>query len=85
MCHISMDLSQQALQTNEKFFFKIQRLSFLNFGRKSKYIQKNSEAWILVNQFAMSYKWMDLSQRSLQTNGNFFQISNSFLNFWPKT
>ena len=29
---------------------------------------------------------MDLSQRALQTNGKlFFQISNSFTNFWLKT
>ena len=29
---------------------------------------------------------MDLSQQGLKTNGKlFFQISNSFSNYWPKT
>ena len=42
MCCISMDSSQQALQTNEKLFFKFQ-ISFLNFAKKQKIFRKISK------------------------------------------
>ena len=43
MCYVPMDSSQRALQNNEKLFFEYQ-ISFRNFGRKLKNIQKNCEA-----------------------------------------
>ena len=60
----------------ECFFFEFQ-ISFRNFGRKLKNIQKNRrrEYW----QIAMCYTSIDSSQPALQTNEKFFfQISESF-------
>ena len=54
-----------------KSFFKFQ-ISFLNFGQKTKNIQKNREVAMCIDQIAMCYISMDLSQQALQTNGKLF-------------
>ena len=38
-----------------------------------------------IDQIAMCYISMDSSQRAIQTNVFFFQISNQSLKFWPIT
>ena len=45
------------------------QISLRNFGRKPKNIQKNG---VNIDQIAMCYISMDLSQRAQQTNGKLF-------------
>ena len=63
-CYISMNSSQQALQTNDIQIFKI-------LAEKLKKIQTNGEAWILIGLQCV-YISMDSTQQALQTNGTIF-------------
>ena len=72
-----MNSSQQALQTNGKFFLKF-RIRFRIFGRNPKFFQKNSEAWILIKLQYVIYQWIRLNELYKQMK-SLFRIS--FLNF----
>ena len=78
-----MDSSQQALQINEKLFYKFQ-ICFRNVDRKPKNIQKNSsEAWILIKVKCDIYQWIWLDKLyklwSFFSNfGIIFRISCNF-------
>ena len=65
MCYKTMDSNQRAaLQTNETFFSNFKSIFFLNFGQKTKNIQKSRG--VNIDQIGMSYISMDSSQRALQ-------------------
>ena len=69
-----MNLSQQALQTDESFF----QIRFWNFGRKPKNIWMNSEALILIKVHCVIYQWIRLNKLYKLMERFFFQISESF-------
>ena len=70
-----MDLSQRALQTTEKFFFKFQ-ICIRNFGLKPKNFETNTEALILIKLQCVIYQWICLRKLYKQLESLF---SNSFL------
>ena len=73
MFYISMDSSQQALQTYGRLFFKFQ-ISLQNFGWKPKNIQKIREVWILIKLQCFIYQWISLNKLYKLANGKLFSI-----------
>ena len=83
ICYISMDSSQQALQSNGKFFFSnFELASFWNFGKSVKY---SKELWVVnIDQIAIRYMSMDSSQRDLQTCRKLFSNFEFVFKFLAK-
>ena len=76
MHYISMDLSRQALQIYGKF------ISNFNFVFELLTENRKYSNRVNIDQSAMYY--MDLTRQTLQTNVNFFQISESFFELIKK-
>ena len=66
----TMDSSQRALQTDEKFSPN-SKLVFEIFYWEPKNIQTNSEEWI-INQDAMCYISIASSRQAVQSTGKLF-------------
>ena len=64
-------------------FVKFQ-IGFRNFGHEPNYIQKNSEAWILIKLQCVIYQWNRLD-KLYKLMESFFQISIPFIIIVSKT
>ena len=56
-----------------KLMNSIFQISFQNYGQKTKNIQKNREAWILIKLQCVVYQWICLNE--------LYKVMNIFLNF----
>ena len=70
-----MNLSQRALKTYGKIFFKFKIVFELSTENQKK--NSNELRGVNIYQIAMCYVSINLSQRAIQTNGKLFQISVS--------
>ena len=79
------DVIHQWIRLNElmESFFKYQ-IRF-GIGRKPINIQTNSEACILIKVQCVINQWIRFDKLYKLMVSFFFQISNSFPNYWPKT
>ena len=69
----------QILNSFSKFWAENRKI-FRNFGRKTKNIQKNSKAWILIKSQCVIYQWIHLNE-FFKLMKSFFQISTYISKF----